>query len=226
MVVLSVAVVVVVVALFGTVAYGVYAGLNTHQVTTPGKAGAIVSGTAARAALGVATDSASTSRNTAAAAPIGSTAIAQPAPEYFPGGPPFADGGVGADGISAWGVAFREVADPTAQPDAALIKAAYQDAEKRINDLASATGVKAGKLVAMTDHTINQPYFKPCIESSGGPALGKPVPGAAAGEPGATGSGSAPGATTIAPVPPQVAPCQANGSNYLVVWVSVRHAIG
>lgn len=218
LVILSVVVVAMVTALFGTVAYGVYTGLNAgHRTST---VGTVVSGTAARAALGLATDSAPAG----SAGSAGSAAIAQPAPGYFPGGPPFGDGGVSADGISAWGVAFREVTDPKAEPDATLIKAAYQDAEKRVTDLTSATGVKAGKLVAMSDHTSNQPYFRPCIESSG-PPLGKPVPGAGTAQPGATGSGSAPNGTTVAPAPPQVLPCQANGSNYLVVWVYVRHAI-
>jgi hypothetical protein len=122
-------------------------------------------------------------------------------------------------------VAYREVSDPAAQADAALIKAAYQDAEKKASDLASATGAKLGKLVALTDYRTNQPYYKGCVE----PQMGKPVPQ------GAPGAGSAPGApssvqgstgTTVAPGRPVIA-CPANDSNhFLVVWVYIRHAIG
>lgn len=202
----SVTAVVVVTALFGTVAYGIYAGINQHR-TPAATQGAIITGRAPVAAT--LSDSAPVNGSASS-----SSAIAQPAPGTFlPGGPPYGESGVGADGISAWGVAYREVTDPNAQPDTALIKAAYQDAEKKVADLGAATGVKVGKLVALSDHGTNQPYFKPCIQV--GPPLGKPVPGAASGS---TGSGIA-----IQPAP---VPCAANNNSYLVVWVFVRHAIG
>ena len=198
-------------AVFGTVAFGIYAGLSAGQRNKANVQGAVITGystsaTPAEVAPG-------------AGAPVGtnSSAFAQPAPgAFYPGMPPFGNGGAAADGVSAWGVAYRQVGDQSAQPDAGLVKAAYQDAEKKASELASATGNRPGKLVSMTDFSNNQPYYKPCIYS-GGPAVGKPAP------PGAAGSGSAAGAptTTIAP-----APCQANSNSYLVVWVYVRHALG
>ena len=225
MVILSAVVAVLAVAIFGTVAFGIYAGLTAGQhKTTPPSAvvtGAVPQGyTSANGATNV------TAAPAGAGVPVAdsvanSSAIAEPAPGFYPGTPPFGTGGAAGDGISAWGVAYRQVSDPAAQPDAALIKAAYQDAEKKATDLASATGVKLGKLAAMTDYSNNQPYFKPCIYSGGGPAVGKPVPqGSAGSSSGSTGSGTV--APAIAP-----APCQATtNNNYLVVWVYVRHALG
>jgi hypothetical protein len=214
-VVASVVAVLVATALFGSVAYGIYVGIN--QQHTPGATrGAIVTGVVPLAV---------TSGNSAPVngSASSSSAIAQPAPGAFlPGGPPYGESGVGADGISAWGVAYREVGDPNAQPDTALVKAAYQDAEKKVTDLGTATGVKVGKLVALSDHGTNQPFFKPCIQVQ--PPLGKPVPGAPVPQPGATGSGTTGSGTAIQPAP--VAPCAANNNSYLVVWVFIRHAIG
>jgi hypothetical protein len=221
LVITSVVAVVFALAVLGTVGYGIYAGLNAHRSTTP--TGAIVTGSVPGASR--ANAATNTSAALDAVAPANSSAIAQPAPGAFePGFPPFSQGGAGGDGINGWGVAYREVKDPSAQPDSALIKAAYQDAEKKISELGAATGTKVGKLVSITDFSTNQSYFKPCVYS--GPPPSKPVPGAAEGS---TGSGSAAGAptTTIAPAPPvQTAPCQANGNQYVVVWVFVRHAIG
>ena len=216
LVVLSTVAAVLALAVFGTVAFGIYAGLTAGQRSKDTVQSEVITGT-------VPNSSGSSGSSTAAAPATGVTmadsasAIAQPAPGLFnPGMPPYGTGGAAADGISAWGVAYRQVSDQAAVPDAALIKGAYQDAEKKASDLAAATGTRLGKLVAMTDYSNNQPYFKPCIYS-GGPAVGKPVPQ------GASGSGSATGApaTTIAP-----APCQANSNSYLVVWVYVRHALG
>ena len=222
LVVLSAAAAVLAVAIFGTVAFGIYAGLTASQHKANVQT-AVVTGTAPEGLT-----SASGATNVAAApgaVPVAdsaanSSAIAQPAPGFYPGMPPVGSGGATGDGISTWGIAYRQVSDPAAQPDAALIKAAYQDAEKKAADLATATGNRLGKLASMTDYSSNQPYFKPCIYS-GGPAVGKPVPqGSAGSSSGSTGSGSA--TTTIAP-----APCQATGNSYyLVVWVYVRHALG
>lgn len=224
LVITSVVAVVFVLAVLGTVGYGIYAGLNASR--SAAHQGAIVTGSVPGAS--VANAATSTGAALDAVAPANSSAIAQPAPGAFqPGYPPFTQGGVSGDGISGWGVAYREVSDPNAQPDNALIKAAYQDAEKKIADLGSATGTKVGKLLSLSDFSSNQPYFKPCVYS--GPPPGKPVPGAAQGSTGSGSAGSAAGAptTTIAPAPPvQTAPCQANNNQYMVVWVFVRHAIG
>lgn len=211
------AAVAVAVALFGTVAFGIYTGITDGQHKAAVKQDAIVTGTAPRASARQ--DSAST-----AAAP--SLGIAQPAGGTFtPGSPPFGGtGGVSADGLTAWGVAYRSVSDANAQADAALVKAAYQDAEKKATDLANATGNKLGKLLALADYSSAEPYFKPCVQT-GVPAPGKPVPDAS----GATGSGTAnPGSVTSSGPAIEIAPapCQATGNNnYLVVWVYVRHAL-
>jgi hypothetical protein len=212
MIVVSLAVVVVALAIFGTVAFGIYSGLADGQhrkaAATPA---AVVTGSAPRL-------SRQDAATNVAAAP--GEAIAQPAPGAFsPGSPPVAGGGVAADGISAWGVAYKEVSDANAQADAALVKAAYQDAEKKAGDLASATGNKLGRLVALTDYSADQPYFKPCVQNSI-PPQGKPLPEG-------SGSGSAGSATSSGPaVAIAPAPCQVTGNNrYLVVWVYVRHAL-
>jgi len=216
LVILSAVAAVLAIAVFGTVAFGIYAGLTAGQRSKTNVQSAVITGSPPNGF--VSNSGSSTSAAPAAGVPVAdANAIAQPAPgAFYPGMPPFGTGGAAADGISAWGVAYRQVSDQAAQPDAALIKGAYQDAEKKASELAAATGTRLGKLVAMTDYSNNQPYFKPCIYS-GGPAVGKPVPQ------GAAGSGSATGAptTTIAP-----APCQANSNSYLVVWVYVRHALG
>ena len=218
LVILSAIAAVLAVAVFGTVGIGIYAGLTTKHSSKADVQSAVITGTPPN---GGGYNGSSTSTVPAAGVPVADngSAIAQPAPgAFYPGMPPFGTGGAVADGISAWGVAYREVSDPAAQPDAALIKAAYQDAEKKVSDLAAATGIRLGKLVAMTDYSNNQPYFKPCVYS-GGPAVGKPVPVPQ----GTSGSGSAAGAPTTAIAP---APCQASSNSYLVVWVYVRHAVG
>lgn len=223
LVILSAVAAVLAVAVFGTVALGIYAGLTAGQRNKAIVQSAVISGSAPAGVVGDKSGS-----GTAAAAPTGLAAaentstFAQPAPGgFYPGMPPFGTGGAAADGISAWGIAYRQVSDQAAQPDAALVKAAYQDAEKKASDLASATGNRLGKLVSMTDSSNNQPYYRPCTYP-GGPAMEKPVPQGATGS-GSTGSGSAAGATTTTIAP---APCQVNSNSYLVVWVYVRHALG
>ena len=153
-----------------------------------------------------------------------SAAILQPYPgpgPFQPGPPPYGQTGVGGDGLSAWGVAFKETSDPAAQPGTDLIKSAYQDAQKKADALASAAGIKLGTLVAISDYTQAQPYFnKLCVQ----PQLGRPVPAPAPGDP--TGSGGS-GTGTVVPVqPPQPAPSPCQSQRYLVVWVLVRYQIG
>ena len=158
-------------------------------------------------------------------APVaGSTAILQPYPgpgPFQPGPPPYGQTGVSGDGLSAWGVAFKETSDPAAQPGTDLIKSAYQDAQKKADALASAAGIKLGKLVAISDYTQAQPYFnKLCVQ----PQLGRPVPAPAPGA--STGSGGS-GTGTVVPVqPPQPAPSACQPQRYLVAWVLVRYQIG
>ena len=222
-VVVSAVVVLLALAILGAVAYGVSSGIADGQRKAATRNDAIVSGSVPGTASAQSGESTSAAAP-ALGAPAANLAIAQPAPGSFnPGGPPYGGaGGVAADGLSAWGVAYREVSDANAQADAALVKAAYQDAEKKATDLASATGNKLGKLLALADYSNNQPYFKPCVQT-GIPPKGAPVPQDAnpGGSAPASGAGAATGSTAIAP-----APCQVSGNNhYLVVWVYVRHAL-
>jgi len=168
------------------------------------------------------------SRTATGSAPSG-TAIAQPYPgggPFEPGAPPFGQSGVAGDGLSIWGVAFKESSDPAAQPDANLIKSAYQDAQKKADTLASATGIRLGKLIAISDYRQNQPYFNGCIQPeqpkgsapSGGSSTAPSVPAPQIG----------PGQVEILPAPASLdtvsALCQ--GKYYLVVWVLLRYQIG
>jgi hypothetical protein len=161
--------------------------------------------------------------NVALGAPISANIAIYPGPGPFqPGSPPFGQVGASGDGLSAWGVAFKETADANAQPDTGLIKSAYQDAQTKADALASAAGLKLGKLVAITDYTQAEPYFnKLCVQ----PELGRPLAGppATQGAPKGTGSGTG----TAGPVePPQPVPAPCQAQRYLVAWVLVRYQIG
>jgi hypothetical protein len=146
-----------------------------------------------------------------------STSLAYPNIGGFePGPPPYGSGG---DGLSAFGVAFKEIPAPaanaapaSASPDADLIHSAYADALKRAQALAAGSGVSLGKLVSLNDYAQVQPFFKSCPAPV--PMPGKPVPGAP------NGSGS--GATTVAP-PIEIA---CTSRYYMVVWVMARYQLG
>jgi hypothetical protein len=219
-------------ALFGTMALAVFG----NRLTTPRheNTGAIMLGTA------VAGTSASDSSAKSSAPGYGTLAapaadgVANSMMMPYPGGGPFQPGappygfnpGVAADGISAWGVAYQKTTDANAKVGADLVKAAYQDAQSNARTLATATGLSVGKVLAINDLTMNQPYYNACIQ----PQMGVPEkpntdPGTA---PGATGSGSSgSGTTTIAPAPgkPILQPAPCNQDHYLVAWVMVRFAI-
>jgi len=152
-------------------------------------------------------------------------AIAQPYPgggPFEPGPPPFGQSGVAGDGLSTWGVAFKANSDPAAQPDADLIKSAFRDAQKKAETLASATGLKLGKLIAVSNYGQDQPYYIGCIQSyqpkgnapsgSGSTAPAVPVPQAR------------PGQAQDLPAETLPAPCQPQRN--LVVWVLLRYQIG
>ncbi|HEX4622604.1 MAG TPA: SIMPL domain-containing protein [Myxococcaceae bacterium] len=207
---------VVLASIVATVAVAMSDGLAAGRSRSTGSGGI--------ASSQIATLPADGSANVALGAPsAGSTAILQPYPgpgPFQPGPPPYGQTGVGGDGLSAWGVAFKETSDPGAQPDTDLIKSAYQDAQKKADALASAAGIKLGKLVAISDYTQAQPYYnKLCVQ----PQLGRPVPAPAPGAP--TGSGGS-GTGTVVPVePPQPAPSPCPPQRYLVAWVLVRYQI-
>jgi hypothetical protein len=223
---IATAMVIVLMAIFATVVAAMYEGIQAgrqgHPTSNSPVLGQVVSLPAVDTANGAAS-------NVALGAPgsTGNIAIIQPYPgpgPFQPGSPPFGQVGANGDGLSAWGVAFKETADANAQPDADLIKSAYQDAQKKAETLASATGLKLGKLVAITDYTQAEPYYgKLCAE----PQLGlpnQPPPAALPkGEPTGTGTGTG----TVAPVGPTQpvpAPCQLQ--HYVVAWVLVRYQIG
>jgi hypothetical protein len=190
---------------------------------------------------GASLHSAATGSSTQAAAPDASTRIApaNSAPDgmgvaqssiaypyigggpFQPGYPPYGfNAGATGDGLAAWGVAYQKTSDSNAKAGDDLIKAAYQDAHKQAASLASAAGLTLGKVLAISDYTMNQPYYTPCIQ---------PLPAPAQGAPGATGQGSAGVPTTINPVKPGIlpvpGPTSCNPEHYLVAWVMVRFAI-
>ena len=114
MVITTVVTVVVAAAIFGTVAYGIYVGLTQshYQASPSGIKGAVVSGSLPSGFD--ASSSNGSGANQAAAAPNAPSgaSIAQPAPGVFmPGGPPYGQSGLSGDGISGWGVAYRETTD-------------------------------------------------------------------------------------------------------------------
>jgi hypothetical protein len=145
-------------------------------------------------------------------------AIAQPYPgngPFQPGPPPFGQSGVAGDGLSTWGVAFKATSDPAAQPDADLIKSAFRDAQKKAENLASATGLKLGKLLAISDYGQDQPYYTGCIQ---------PLQPKSSVPSGSSAPRAPQGQAQIVPDQPVPSPCQAQRN--LVVWVLLRYQIG
>ena len=218
---------------YGTVALAMGIGMVSHSTHATGSTNSGAKGAAeiaTRAPAAVMDDSQGATAGSSGAG-VASSSLAYPFPgngPFQPGPPPNFNGGLSGDGLSAWGVAFKQTTDTNAQVDAALIKSAYQDAQKRAQELASATGVGLGKLVAISDYTNSQPYFgKPCFQPGvgiGGPVQGKPVapPNGSSGS-GGSSSGSS-GSAIIQPAPaPVPAPC--NQERYLVAWVTIRYAL-
>jgi hypothetical protein len=240
----TVVVAMVIVAIVGTVAAAMSEGIQAGR--TGGPAGSSTQGRLAAFPAIAPADSLSAPPNLRGSAP--SASIASPYNAYpYPGGigpfqpgpGPFGQAGVAADGLSSWGVAFKETTDASAQPDAALIKSAYQDAQKRAQNLASATGLQIGKLLAISDYGQNEPYFdKACIQPEAPvPGDAVPAPGTtpkSQGSSGASGSGiansgnPATGPTIVGPpvaVPPIAEPPCVQ-KHYVVSWVLLRYQIG
>lgn len=210
---IATAMVIVLVAIFATAAAAMYEGIQAGRLGHPASNSPALGQVVNLPAV----DTANGAPGVAPGAP-GSpgNAILQPYPgpgPFQPGSPPFGQAGAGGDGLSAWGVAFKETADANAQPDSDLIKSAYQDAQKKADALASATGLKLGKLVAITDYTQAQPYYgNLCAQ----PQLGRPNQ---PGPPAPLAQGEPTGTGTVVP-----APCQLQ--HYVVAWVLVRYQIG
>jgi hypothetical protein len=201
-------VVIVLVAILGTTALAMYEGIQAGRKTQR------------QVAVFPAAPGADATNGSAAP---GGTAIAQPYPgggPFEPGPPPFGQSGVAGDGLSTWGVAFKANSDPAAQPDADLIKSAFRDAQKKAETLASAAGLKLGKLIAISDYGQNQPYYIGCVQSyqpKGGAPIGRTAPGVPVPQ---AGQGQA----QILPEPPMPSPCQPQRN--LVAWVLLRYQIG
>jgi Protein of unknown function (DUF541) len=218
---------VVVIVLLAAVALyeGMQTGNKTHPIgNTSQRQVAVFPAVAGPAAQGADV----VNRTATGSAPSG-IAIAQPYPgggPFEPGPPPFGQAGVAGDGLSAWGVAFKESSDPAAQPDANLIKSAYQDAQKKAETLASATSIRLGKLIAIGDYGQNQPYFNGCIQPE--QPKGSAPSGGGSTAPGAPAPQVRPGQveTLPAPVSPDTAPALCQGKYYVVVWVLLRYQIG
>lgn len=236
----TVVVAIVMVAIVGTVAAAMYEGIQAGHKGRP--AGSSAQGQVAVFPAIAPADSISVPANLRSGAPTNSaasgTSIAYPYPggigPFQPGLFPFGQGGVAADGLSSWGVAFKETSDANAQPDAALIKSAYQDAQKKAQNLASATGLQLGKLLAISDFGQDEPYFdKACIQPEI-PIPGAPgaVPNTTPKSPGGGGSSSSgiydggnPATGIAIAVPPvPVPPCVQK--HYIVSWVLLRYQIG
>jgi hypothetical protein len=238
----SAVVAIVMVAIVGTVAAAMYEGIQAGRKGRPGS-----SSTQGHVAVFPAIAPADSSSAPAHVVGTASTSasIAYPYPggggPFQPGPGPFGQGGVAGDGLSSWGVAFKETSDANAQPDAALVKSAYQDAQKKAQNLASATGLQLGKLLAISDFGQNEPYFDKasCIQPElPNPAGAVPAPGAPSRTtPGSSGaSGSAPSGSgasnsgtatgTAIAAPPVPVPGTCVQKHYVVSWVLLRYQIG
>jgi len=203
----------VIASLFATVTMAGAVYLGVRSTVTTAAAQVPVDGSAKTTGIAV----------QSAVAPLQESAAAASS-TFVPGSPPTPQGaaGLGGDGVFVSGVAYTQTTDNTAQPDSALVKAAFTDAQRKAQVLASAAGVKLGTLLAMTEYNQVQPYFKPCVM----PLPGIPPKGGSTGSggtgSGGAGSGTATGAPAIAPAPVQS--CTPN--QYLVVWVTVRYQVG
>jgi hypothetical protein len=222
---------IIIAGLFGTAAFAV---LGQRAAVKPGAAGKaeIMIGTNTAAAPAAADSSSRSS------APAGST-LAAPARDgvasstlaypyygggpFQPGAPPYGfNPGVSADGISAWGVAYKKTTDANAKVGADLVKAAFDDARSQAAVLATATGLSVGKVVAVNDFTVTEPYYNVCVQPA--PAIGVPNQPGPAPDKGASGSSGSGIATPVKPGIVEPAPT-CTPDHYMVAWVMVRFAI-
>jgi hypothetical protein len=222
-------VVVIVLMAISATALAMYGGIQPNPKGHPTGSSSQRQVTVFPAAAGPGARGADAANRTATGSAPSGIAIAQPYPgngPFEPGAPPFSQAGVAGDGLSTWGVAFKESSDPAAQPDANLIKSAYQDAQKKAETLASATSLKLGKLIAVSDYGQNQPYFNGCIQPE--QPKGSAPSGGGNTAPGVPAPQVGPGQVEILPAPasPDIAPALCQGKYYVVVWVLLRYQIG
>jgi hypothetical protein len=199
------------------VASAAHGSSSTPQDSAVGQLGTQSSAVPPTATLDITNGVTNGATGGAAGSSIATIYPVQPGP-FQPGYPPFAQTGVAGDGLTAWGVAYKPVSDPAAEPDAALMKAAFDDGQKRAQSLAAALGLKLGSLAGVSDYALNQPSYNGCIEPLRGGAVSPQAP-----------SGKSTPApvpqTTAEPAPPSIAqpmpPCQVQ--HYVVAWVLVRY---
>jgi uncharacterized protein DUF541 len=145
---------------------------------------------------------------------VGQTAskgiLPYPGPD-FPGLPPFPGQTPTGDGLHAVGVAYKQTEDAKAKPGQDLVRQAFEDAVEQAKELAQASGVKLGTLIAVSDLEQTQPYYRACVEPlAGGGAESKPA---------------APDSPTILPAPVPGSPPDCSPTYYVVAWVFVRYGI-
>lgn len=99
----------------------------------------------------------------------GSARLSMPYPgPDFPGLPPYPGQAPESNGVHAVGVAYRETKDPKAKPGQDLVRQAFEDANRQARELAEASGVKLGKLVAVSDVKQTQPFYRACVDPAAG----------------------------------------------------------
>jgi hypothetical protein len=133
-----------------------------------------------------------------------------PGPD-FPGLPPFPGQTPAGDGLHAVGVAYRQTDDAKAKPGQDLVRQAFEDAVAQAKELAQASGVKLGTLIAVSDIEQTQPYYRACVDPlAHGGAESKPVPS---------------DTPAILPAPVPGSPPDCSPTYFVVAWVFVRYAI-
>jgi hypothetical protein len=186
----------------GTVGFGV--GRETAPTAPSMAAEGTADGAVARAAGGSTGSAGNGSGPAAGIAADRAASMPYPGPE-FPGMAPYPGMASTADGLHAVGVAYRQTADPDAKPGQDLVAQAFQDAVKQAEELAAASKVTLGKLVAVSDVEQTQPFYRECVQPLSGVAEDKP----------------AEATVTIEPAPaPECTP-----SYHLIAWVFVRYEL-
>lgn len=132
-----------------------------------------------------------------------------PGPD-FPGLPPYPAQAPDSDGVHAVGVAYRQTNDSGAKAGEDLVRQAFEDASRQAKELAGASGVKLGKLVAVSDVKQTQPFYRACVDSlASSNAEAKPPAPIASDTP----------AILPAPIP------DCSPTWYVVAWVFVRYEL-
>ena len=199
----------------GTVGFGIgREGSRTPQVTeVAGAAGSAPQGVVAGTGVAAVGALPAQPPDAVAVAPApGKIAMPFPGPD-FPGLPPYPSQAPEADGVHAVGVAYRQTDDPKTKAGQDLVQKAFEDASRQAQELADASGVKLGKLVAVSDVTQTQPFYRACVEPLARDKIET--------KPSAPKVPDAADAPAILPAPvPDCSPTW-----YVVAWVFVRYEL-